>query len=149
MVERKLLTDSTRKDIKNKNYLKALLQASADLEHLFFSKLLFEKNLKSSLIGNWTLGKYIEWVSKSDLIDNKHISLLKDFNIIRNLIVHDRHSIDKIENDSNKLNSLINILLSICDFIDSTTIKYKLNNELEKEYNIFFERTDKKYGKLV
>jgi len=52
MPERSLLTNFIRTDISKGEYLKALLYASADLEHLFFSKLLFEKGIKSSLMRN-------------------------------------------------------------------------------------------------
>ena len=149
MVTTKLLTIKTREDVKRGDLLKALLQTSADLELLFFSKLLFEKGIKKDLMNNWTLGRYIEWVSKLELINKKYVKLLKDFNETRNIIVHGRYIIHSIEEYPTKIEYLKNMVISVCDFIDSTPVSHKYDQKMEKDYAKFSEKMRKKYDKFI
>lgn len=144
-----LLTNSIREDIHKGEYLRALLQASADLEFLFFQKLLFEKDIKSDLIKNWTLGKYIDWICKLELVDKKYEQLLRDFNELRNIIVHRRYTIHNVAKDLDKLNFLANIIIAICDFIDSSHVIYKPNQKLETEYSKFDKTLEEKYERIL
>jgi len=147
-MERGLLSTFVREDIKKGEYLRALLEASADLEHLFFMKLLFEKCIKSNLMEGWTLGKYIDWVSKMGLLDKKYEQLLKDFNKIRNYVVHERYVMKNINSDLAKLSFLANLIISVCDFIDSYEVQYTYNREIENEYSNFMEKMTKRYENI-
>ncbi len=147
MPKRILLTKSIREDVSKGEYLRALLQASADLEELFFSKLLFERGIKSSLMRNWTLGKYIEWICELELIDKKSEQLLRDFNELRNLIVHRRYTIHNVVKNLDELKFLANIIIAVCDFIDSFSVIYKPNKELETEYSKLDKKLEEKYGR--
>jgi hypothetical protein len=148
MIRQSLLTNKIREDVTKGEYLNALLQASADLEFLFFSKLLLEKRIKSNLIKNWTLSRYIDWVCELNLIDKKYEQLLRDFGELRNLMVHTRYSFPKISKDQSKLNFLAQIILAICDFIDSSPVKYRSSWKLEKEYSEAFQKIEEKYERI-
>ncbi len=149
MVTTRLLTEDTREAIQTGELLKALLQTSADLELLFFSKLLFEKGIKKNLMKNWTLGRYFEWVSKLGLIDKKYNKLLKDFNETRNMIVHGRYIIHSIEKYPRKIQYLKNLLLAVCNFIDATPVTYTYDQGMEEEYARFSEKMRRKYDRFI
>lgn len=148
MVIRSLITKFIREDVEKGEYSRALLQASADLEFSFFSKLLFEKGIKSSLMRNWTLGKYIEWICELELIDKKYEQLLRDFNELRNLVVHRRYTIHNVVKNLDEVSYLANIIIAVCDFIDSFSVTYKSNKELETEYSKLDKKLDEKYGRI-
>ena len=149
MVERKLLIEKTRSYVKKNELFRALILASADLEQLFFTKLLFEKGIKHELMSNWTLGKYIEWVSKLGLIDKKYVNLLKDFNKTRNMIVHSRNIMNSIEQYPLKMDYLKNMILAVCDFIDNTPVSYETDQDMENEYWKFAEKMRRKYDNFI
>ena len=148
-VETRLLTKKIRYDVEGAELLRALLQTSADLELLFFSKLLFEKGIKKGLMNNWTLGRYIEWVSELELIDKKYVKLLKDFNNTRNMIVHGRYIIHNIEQNPKKVKYLKNMIIAVCDFIDSVSVFHEYDKTMEKEYVKFSEKMRKKYENFI
>ena len=142
-------TEIAREDINKGDYLRALVQISADLEYLFFWKLFFEKEIKAELIENWTLGRFIEWVCKLNLIDTQYEGLLRDFNQVRNLIIHKRYIIHKTTKDLDKLNFLANLMIKVCDFIDSTPIERKyLGQEQEDIYQEILKKIGQKYEKV-
>lgn len=143
-----LHTKTAREDIDKGDYLRALIQLSADLEFLFFGKLLFEKEIKPELIENWTLGRFIDWVCKLNLIDNKHEELLRDFNQVRNTIIHGRYIIHKTTEDLDKLNFLANLMIEVCDFIDSTPIEKEYIKELEDDYRRISRKMSEKYERV-
>lgn len=149
MIERRLLTEKTRDYIERNELFRALMKASADLELLFFSKLLFEKGIKHDLMNNWTLGRFIEWVSKLGLINKKDAKLLTDFNSTRNMIVHSRNIMESIEQYPEKVTYLKNMILAVCDFIDVTPISYEHNQAMEDEYGKNAKKMREKYENFI
>lgn len=147
MIERRIMTESIRKALDEHKYLEALLQTSASLENLFFMKLLFEKGIKEELMNSWTLSRYIDWVEKMDLLDKKYLPLLRKFNQMRNCVAHTGFALPRIQNNLEKSQTLSNLILEVCDFIDSYSIQYR-DIELDNEYSKFSKRTDTKFKKL-
>jgi len=140
---RKLATTDSRELITSDNIPLAILKVAASLEHILFKKLHFEKQINPDLMYRWTLGTYIRWCVKNDLIDKKYEALLIKFNKTRNLFVHGRTVYNKIKNDKSKEQKIKNLLISICDFIDQTEVSYKHDPKLEHGYSSFLDRKDK------
>ena len=142
-------TKIAREDINKGDYLRALVQISADLEYLFFWKLFFEKEIKTELIENWTLRRFIDWVCKLNLIDIQYEGLLRDFNKVRNGIIHRRYAIHQTTKDLDKLNLLANLMIKVCDFLDSTPIERKqFSQEQEDAYEEVLRKMREKYEKV-
>ena len=98
---RKLITTHSRELIESDNLPLAVIQVASDLEHILFKKLHFEKRINPDLMYNWTLGTYINWCIKNELINKDSEPLLKKFNKARNLFVHHRVFYNKIKSMSN------------------------------------------------
>ena len=146
---RKLSTKRIREDIENDDLLKALLQSIADLELLFFWKLMYEKGIKASLMNKWTLGRYLIWASGMKLTDQEQIELLKDFNETRNMFVHGRYFMNRIGDYPHKKQYLSNMILHVCDFLDSQSVTFQHDPEIEKEYNEHSDKMERKYNRFV
>jgi hypothetical protein len=142
---RKLIVGEIREYIKEGKLMKAILRTSADLELLFFSKLVFEKEIKYELIERWTLGRYTDWVAKHGLIEKEHIPIIRRFNKLRNMIVHDRILIKKIKSDPNKKKKVDELILSLCDIIGSIEVSYEHNQKLEDEHTEYAIKLNTKF----
>jgi len=144
---RKLLVHEPR-DLIDSNTPLAVLRIAADLEFILFEKLHFEKQINPELMYKWTLGTYIKWCEKNELIDRKWVATLEKFNKIRNLIVHNRTVYNAIKRDSTKERKLREFLHSICNFMEESETKYISNQKLEKTYSQFFDKKDKEFFKI-
>ena len=134
MPQRGKLTDNYRELLESGDIFTTVLKTAAGLEHVFFCKLLFEKEVPPKLLKGWTLGRYITWVCDLGLIDSKYRPILVDFSILRNRLVHDEHFIYKIKPGSKRSIEVKNLILLVLDFIDNTLVTYKSTPELEKLY---------------
>jgi len=143
-----LLPDKVREDIGKGEVLKALLTAAADLEFFFFSKLFFEKGIKSKLMKNWTLGTYIKWVKEYDMINKEETAVLEDFNELRNLIVHNRSAFQNIEKNTKELDFVKKMILAVCDFLQDNPVEYKSDIDVEKEFAAFGEEMCQKHKRI-
>lgn len=140
------ITRTVRKDIDEGNYLRALVQLSADLEAIFFDKLFFEKRINPKLIQGWTLGRFSEWVFAHDLIESKYRDLIADFIQIRNIIIHGRYFIHNTEKNLTNLNILTRLMKDVCDFIDETWVARDTSREIERQYAEVLMRTSDRYN---
>jgi hypothetical protein len=134
MPTRWLLTDETRRLVKEGHLFVAIFNAAADLELLAFEKLLFEKQLPGKLIVNWNLYTSIRWCFELKLFDEKWKEEIDAFRNLRNNAAHHRNFHAMLEKSPEKQEEVRKLVLSICDFIDNTRTKYKWNPELEKQY---------------
>jgi len=151
MIHSRYLSNIIREDIKKGESLRALIQIATDLDAIFFDKLFFEKKINPNLISGWTLGRKIDWVFGHDLIDKKYEQLIRDFNKVRNAIVHSRYGMYNAVKDSEKSNFLTNLMIQMCDFIDNTYIKkdydkgisdkeIKISGRIRKKYEDAFKK---------
>jgi len=67
---------------------------------------------------------------------------------MRNLVVHRRYTIHSVVKNLDELSYLANIIIAVCDFIDSFSVTYKPNKELEEEYSKLDKKLDEKYGRI-
>jgi len=148
-MKRQVLSKPIRDKIGEVETVEAILITANSLEHLFFMKLFFEKGIKYILIENWTLGRYIDWVIKLNLVDKKYEQLLKDFNLLRTQIVHRFSNIYRIQNSGKTWTAVFKLILKICDFLDETEVIYKQDSELEKKYGEFLNKLSKKLDNLL
>ncbi|MCK4647772.1 hypothetical protein KAT24_02485 [Candidatus Pacearchaeota archaeon] len=139
MIERGFLTNVTREYLENQNFLMAMIKCATDLEQLLFEKLFFERKIKQKLMSGWTLRKYIDWTIGLELVDKKYESLLREFNWIRNKIIHNRMFIDTIIKDRRSKELIRDIILSVCKFLDNMRVIHDYSQELENNYSIFLE----------
>jgi len=137
---RKLITRSSREYLDSDDIVMALLRTAADLEHLLFCKLFFEKRISWKLMKWWTLGTYIRWNIEMGLIGRKWEKALADFLRLRNLAVHERIFIDNAKKNKKALESIKRVVLSVCNLIDKTEVKYKSSQKLENEYGKFLNK---------
>lgn len=135
MPTRKYMTKWSKEYLESGDIAMALLRTAADLEALLFEKLFFEKKIRSKLIENWTLGRFIIWSLELGLVDKKWEQNLKDFNKLRNKFVHRRVFVDRLKSDSEQLEKAKKLVRSIIDFIEQTEVKYKVDWDLEREYS--------------
>ena len=145
MSKRKLNMKDVRKEIEEGSFLEGFLRLPCDLEFHLFTKLFFERGIKTKLMNNWTLREYIEWCLEFGLINKEQGFLLKDFNELRNVMVHNRDFMIGIKEDYEKGGNLITLALAVCDFLDKNWVEYKYNKEIEGEYGESIKKLREKY----
>jgi len=123
-----LIVDKTRNAIDNGDIYIAVLRLAADLEFLFHNLLFYNANIKSTLMKNWTLGRYTKWVTELKLIPNAIVPKLNSFRKLRNAIVHHRYYADRVSQNKNELQRAKKLLIDICNFVEKTEIKISHQN---------------------
>lgn len=145
MGSRGILSTWSREALEKDDIFSAILKISADLESLFFHKLFFEKDIAGELLERWTLGKYITWNLKLGLIDSSWADRLKEFNEIRNDVVHERGFIERLKLNPEATKRIKVLLYSMCDFIDQTRAHYVLDWGKEKKYGEYLDKKSKRF----
>lgn len=143
-IQIKLHVQDRRELIASGDLIIALLKIAMDLEHLFFYKLYFEKQISLDLIDNWTLGRYIQWSLSLGLVDGKWRKMLNNFSGIRNDIIHDRSYSERIMADKEKQKGLKMLLSSMCDFIEQNEVNAVTGLKTQELQKKLFEHFRKK-----
>ena len=136
-----LSTVEIRKHLASEELFKAVLEASASLEELFFSQIIREIRISPDLISNWTLGTLLKWVNKQGLIVKKeeYYPILKDFVKLRNMLIHSGEHL--LNNLTSKQKHGIEIHIArICVYISMAPVRDEVR-DMEKEANIHLEKS--------
>ena len=149
MVKRGYLTDHIKGYLKEGNMILEIVRTSTDLEQLLTENLFFKQGIKFKLIENWTLGNLINWNHHCGFIDDNSVTLLNLFNRLRNIVFHRRTFIEKILLNQEQKNIVQSIILSVCDFIESSFIDYDSNSKIENEYEESFTSVENKYRNFL
>lgn len=139
---RRLVTVDQRRYLIDGEILLAILRTAIDLEWVLWAKLFFEKKINPELIDSWTLGKYINWNAKLKLVSKEQENILREFNTLRNKIVHKRIFIDMKLKNTEELEEIKKQVMLVCDFIDSFEITSDWDSE--KEFTEYYQKGGKK-----
>lgn len=126
----------------------ALLNISADLEYILFLKLIFEKKINIELIENWTLGRYIHWCILNQLIEEKWHKPLREFNQLRNLLIHQHNALNRVVKWEHYQERTQQLMMKICNFIEETKIRETEDKEMQMELIKHFKREMRKFANI-
>ncbi len=130
-----LCTIEIRKHIASNELFKAILEASATLEELFFSQIVRESKTSPSLICKWTLGRLLKQIDRLNLIIKReeYYPILEDFIKLRNMVIHSGQFM--LNNLTTKQESEISRhLIKICEYISLAPIRDEIK-DMEKKAN--------------
>ena len=148
-MKRKLIIDDTRRYVESGDIVAAILRSAGDLELILFEKLFFEKGISAELMEKWMLGIFIRWNITLGLIDKKWQQTLKEFKDLRNLLAHERGFDKRLKTDKKLLNYANGLVISVCDLIDETEVRYLSNDKVEREYADYFKKPRKQIERLI
>ena len=125
--------------LESKNYLMAILRVSIDVENMLFLKLFYERGLSIDIIKKWSLGKYVDWNIRLELVNKEWFKGLRDFTHLRNRIFHDRNFYETSLKSRTSIWSIQQVVLEMCKFLDASNVTQIYNYEKGSQIQKYFE----------
>jgi len=142
-------TTEIRNHIRSGELFKAILEASATLEQLFFSQIIREGKISPDSMGTWALGKLFKKAVELNLIIKKeeYYPIIKDFIELRNIVIHSgQFMLNNLTREQGA--GMDRHLIKICEYISLAPVRDEII-DMEEKANEYLEKDVKKNLKFL